>query len=86
MALRGRDIVLVAGQYGYDRFAEIRMRNAYHGAFNDARRFIEYQFDLFGVNVVSSGDDQVFVSTYNADIAIAVCLCKITSDKKTIFA
>ncbi len=69
-----------------NRFTEIWVRHADHGAFQYSGLIIENQLDLFGVNVVTARDDKILVATNDMDVAIVVDAAQITGDEKAVVA
>ena len=60
------------------------MRHADDSAFEHAWLGIQHQFDFFGVDVVSAGNDQIFVAPQNVDVAVFVDLPQIASNEEPV--
>src|SRR3990172_2606003 len=67
-----------------DRLAEIAIGDAEYGRLQHPGQFIDLHFDLFRVDVVSAGDDQVAVATDNAHVPARIDLPDVTGTKETI--
>src|SRR5690606_6509205 len=69
------EIDLLAGfryQHRDDALAEVRMRHADHGAFENPGLLVENELDLLRVDIVTAGDDEVLRPADDRDIAILV--------------
>jgi len=67
-----------------DCLAQVTVRHADDGAFEHAWLGIQHQFDFFGIDVVSAGNDQIFVAPQNVDVAVFVYLPKIASNEEPV--
>ena len=75
-----------AHQHREHRLAEIGVRQADHGAFGDAGDGVQQHLDLFGIDVVTAGDDQILGAADDGDIAVCVDLPQITGDEPAVGA
>ena len=68
---------------GGNRFAKIGVRDAKHGRFGHAGNEVKLDFNLFGIDVVTAGDDQVFATPDDMYKPALVKLTNIAGDKIT---
>src|SRR5690606_41246191 len=66
--------------------AEVGMGDTDDGAFADPRDFVDKALNLFWVDVIAAGDDEVLGAADDAVIAILIAAGHIAGDKKAIGA
>ncbi|MEI2776032.1 MAG: hypothetical protein V9G19_08685 [Tetrasphaera sp.] len=64
--------------------AEIRVRHADDGGFQHAGNRVDLGLNLFGIDVVAAGDDQILAAPDDVDIAALVDTAQVAGDEEAV--
>ena len=69
---RGAGDILLPHHDGVDGLAEVGMRQADHGRFDDTGHGVDHVLDFLRIDVEAAGDDQVLGAADDGDVAVGI--------------